>query len=86
MAAPLRAPGLDWVSRTHGHPMGFLTFRSKSGGLFAWRSPLSGISARINAGLDFALEENTTAGVSYTGRFGDGVSDNGVKGRFTWLF
>jgi len=24
--------------------------------------------------------------VSYTGQFGDGVADNGVKGRFTWLF
>ncbi len=24
--------------------------------------------------------------MSYTGQFGDGVTDNGVKGRFTWLF
>jgi len=37
-------------------------------------------------GLDFALSELTTAGVSYSGQFGDGVSDNGVKGRFAWLF
>jgi uncharacterized protein with beta-barrel porin domain len=33
-----------------------------------------------------ALGPNTTAGVSYTGQFGDGVTDNGVKGRLTLLF
>jgi outer membrane autotransporter protein len=48
--------------------------------------PLAQDTALIDAGLDFALGENTTAGVSYTGQFGDGVTDNGVKGRFTWLF
>lgn len=48
--------------------------------------PLAEDSALIGAGLDLALGERTTAGVSYTGQFGDGVSDNGVKGRFTWLF
>jgi uncharacterized protein with beta-barrel porin domain len=37
-------------------------------------------------GLDLALGPNTTAGVSYSGQFGDGVQDNAVKGRFTWLF
>jgi len=29
---------------------------------------------------------NTTAGVSYSGQFADGVQDNAVKGRFAWLF
>ena len=48
--------------------------------------PLAEDSALIDAGLDFALGDRTTAGVSYTGQFGDGVSDNGVKGRLTWLF
>jgi len=24
--------------------------------------------------------------VAYSGQFGDGVTDNAVKGRFTWLF
>jgi uncharacterized protein with beta-barrel porin domain len=42
--------------------------------------------ALIDAGLDFALGERTTAGVSYSGQFGDHVEDNAVKGRFTWLF
>jgi uncharacterized protein with beta-barrel porin domain len=48
--------------------------------------PLAEDSALIDAGLDFALGANATAGVSYSGQFGDGVTDNGVKGRFTWLF
>ena len=48
--------------------------------------PLAEDSALIDAGLDLALGERTTAGVSYTGQYGDGVTDNGVKGRFSWLF
>jgi len=40
----------------------------------------------VRRGLDLALGPNTTAGVSYSGQFGDGVTDNGVKGRFAWLF
>ena len=48
--------------------------------------PLAQDSALIDAGVDFALGERTTAGVSYTGQFGDGVQDNGIKGRFAWLF
>ncbi|MGH6737292.1 MAG: autotransporter outer membrane beta-barrel domain-containing protein, partial [Methyloceanibacter sp.] len=48
--------------------------------------PLAEDSALVDAGLDFALGQRTTAGVSYSGQFGDGVTDNAVKGRFTWLF
>ena len=48
--------------------------------------PLAEDSALIDAGLDLALGPNTTAGVSYSGQFGDGVQDNAVKGRFAWLF
>ena len=48
--------------------------------------PLAEDSALLDAGLDFALGTNTTAGVSYSGQFGDGVQDNAVKGRFAWLF
>lgn len=43
-------------------------------------------TALLDLGLDFALGKNTEAGVSYIGQFGDGVSDNGVKGQFTWRF
>ena len=38
----------------------------------------------MDAGLDVALGENPTAGVSYSGQFGEGVKDNAVEGRFTW--
>jgi len=48
--------------------------------------PLAEDSALLDAGLDFAVSDRVSAGVSYTGQFGDGVTDNGVKGRFTWLF
>ena len=48
--------------------------------------PLAEDTALIEAGLDFNLAPNATAGVSYSGQFGDGVQDNAVKGRFAWLF
>jgi outer membrane autotransporter protein len=67
-------------------PEASLAFASTGIGFAVDGVPLARDSALIDAGLDFALGENTTAGVSYTGQFGDGVQDNGVKGRFTWLF
>ncbi|MGH6735981.1 MAG: autotransporter outer membrane beta-barrel domain-containing protein [Methyloceanibacter sp.] len=48
--------------------------------------PLAEDSALVDAGLDFALGARTTAGVSYSGQFGDSVTDNAVKGRVTILF
>nr|WP_141702128.1 autotransporter domain-containing protein [Methyloceanibacter stevinii] len=48
--------------------------------------PLAEDSAILDAGLDFAISERLTAGVSYTGQWANSVSDNGVKGRLTWLF
>ena len=48
--------------------------------------PIAEDTALIEAGLDLSLGSNTTAGVSYSGQFGDGIADNAVKGRFTWLF
>ena len=48
--------------------------------------PIAEDSALIDAGLDFALGENGTASVFYAGQFGDGVTDNAVRGRITWLF
>ncbi|MDJ0512729.1 MAG: autotransporter domain-containing protein, partial [Methyloceanibacter sp.] len=48
--------------------------------------PLAEDSAILDAGLDFAVSERLTAGVSYTGQWADSISDNGVKGRLTWLF
>jgi len=70
----------------HVTPGAALAFASTGIGFGVTGVPLAEDSALIDAGLDFALGPNTTAGVSYTGQFGEGVSDNGVKGRFTVLF
>ena len=43
-------------------------------------------AALIGEGLDFAVSDRLSAGVSYSGQYADSVSDNGVKGRLTWLF
>jgi outer membrane autotransporter protein len=67
-------------------PDAALAFAATGAGFVVRGVPLGEDTALIDAGLDFALGANTTAGVSYTGQFGDGVQDNGVKGRFTWLF
>jgi len=48
--------------------------------------PLAEDTTLIDVGLDLSLGENTAAGVSYSGQFGDGVQDNAVKCRPTWLF
>jgi outer membrane autotransporter protein len=48
--------------------------------------PLAQDSFLLEAGLDFALSPTASLGVSYTGQFADHVTDNGVKGRLTWLF
>ena len=48
--------------------------------------PLAEDSALLDAGLDFALSDRLSAGVSYSGQYADTVSDNAVKGRLTWLF
>jgi len=55
-------------------------------GFNVYGEPLAKDSALIDAGLDFAIGKSATAGPSYTGQFGDGVQDTGVKGRFTLLF
>jgi len=67
-------------------PGAALAFASTGIGFGIEGVPLAEDSALIGAGLDLALGPNTTAGVSYSGQFGDGVTDNAVKGRFSWLF
>ena len=67
-------------------PGAALAFASTGIGFGISGVPLAEDSALIDAGLDFALGTNTTAGVSYSGQFGNGVQDNAVKGRLTWLF
>jgi len=67
-------------------PGAALAFASTGTGFAVTGVPLAADSALIDAGLDIALGAKATAGISYSGQFGEGVTDNGVKGRFTWLF
>lgn len=67
-------------------PSAALAFASTGIGFGITGVPLAEDSALIDAGLDLALGPNATAGVSYSGQFGDGVQDSAVKGRFAWQF
>jgi uncharacterized protein with beta-barrel porin domain len=40
----------------------------------------------LEAGLDFAISDSATLGVSYTGQFGSGASDNGARARLSVSF
>jgi outer membrane autotransporter protein len=62
-----------------------LAFATTGVGFTVYGVPLAQDSALIDTGLDLTLGPRTTAGI-YSGRFGDHVTDNAVKGRFTWLF
>ena len=75
-----------WQHAFNVTPDAALAFADTGIGFTVYGVPLAQDSALIDAGLDLALGPRTTAGVSYTGQFGDGVRDNAVKGRFTWLF
>ncbi|ODR93903.1 hypothetical protein AUC70_09825 [Methyloceanibacter stevinii] len=67
-------------------PSASLVFATTGVGFDVSGVPLAEDSALIDAGLDFALSDRLSAGVSYSGQYADSVSDNAVKGRFTWLF
>ena len=42
--------------------------------------------AVVNAGLNFNVSPSATLGVSYTGQFGSGASNNGINGNFDIRF
>ena len=67
-------------------PDAALAFASTGAGFTVYGVPLAEDSALLDTGLDLALGPRTTAGVSYSGRFGDRVTDNAVRGRLSWLF
>jgi outer membrane autotransporter protein len=67
-------------------PGAALAFASTGVGFDVTGVPLAQDTALIDAGLDLNLSATATLGASYSGQFGDGVQDNAVKGRFTWLF
>jgi outer membrane autotransporter protein len=63
-----------------------LAFASTGIGFTVTGVPLAEDTALIEAGLDLGFGPYTTAGVSYSGQFGDNVEDNAVQGRFAWRF
>jgi outer membrane autotransporter protein len=67
-------------------PDATLAFAATGGDFTIVGVPLAQDSILLEAGLDLSLSPTATLGVSYTGQFATDVSDNGVKGRLTWLF
>ena len=67
-------------------PDAALAFADTGAGFNVAGVPLAQDSVILDAGLDLQLAPNVIAGVAYSGRFGDGVTDNGVKGRFSWRY
>ena len=63
-----------------------LAFTSTGIGFDVTGVPITKGRALIEAGLDLNLGEDVTGGISYNGHFGDGVTDNSVRGRFSWRF
>jgi uncharacterized protein with beta-barrel porin domain len=43
-------------------------------------------SLLVEAGFDLNLSPTAMLGVSYSGQIASDLTDNAVKGRFTWLF
>lgn len=89
VAGMLITPNLSvaWLHAFDGvTPEARLAFANTGIGFTVYGVPLAQNSGLIDVGLDFALGPDMTAGVSYSGQFGEDVTDNGVKGRFTWLF
>ncbi len=46
--------------------------------------PLTQDVAVFEAGLDTAVNDQLSLGISYTGQVGDGVSDHGLRGNLSW--
>nr|MDJ0513552.1 autotransporter outer membrane beta-barrel domain-containing protein [Methyloceanibacter sp.] len=67
-------------------PDASLAFATTGAGFDVRGVPLAENSALLDAGLDLALTDRLSAGVSYQGQYADSVSDNAVKGRLTWRF
>ncbi|MDJ0513734.1 MAG: autotransporter domain-containing protein [Methyloceanibacter sp.] len=67
-------------------PDASLAFASTGIGFDVAGVPLAEDSALLDAGLDLAVSDRLSAGVSYQGQYADNLSDNAVKGRLTWLF
>ena len=67
-------------------PNATLSFASTGIGFGITGVPLAENSALVEARLDLNLSPTATLGVSYSGQLANNLTDNAVKGRFTWLF
>ncbi|HEV7463417.1 MAG TPA: autotransporter domain-containing protein, partial [Methyloceanibacter sp.] len=67
-------------------PDAALVFASTGIGFDITGVPLADNSLLVEAGFDLNLSPAATLGVSYSGQFASDLTDNAVKGRFTWLF
>ena len=67
-------------------PGAALAFASTGIGFDISGVPLADNSLLVEAGLDLNLSPTATLGVSYSGQFASDLTDNAVKGRFTWIF
>lgn len=67
-------------------PEASLAFASTGIGFIVAGAPLAENSLLLEAGLDLNVSTNITIGVSYSGQLADDLTDNAVKGRFSWLF
>ena len=67
-------------------PGAALAFASTGIGFDISGVPLADNSLLVEGGLDLNLSPTATLGVSYSGQFASDLTDNAVKGRFTWIF
>jgi outer membrane autotransporter protein len=49
-------------------------------------APIARDAGVVEAGLDFAVRDNVTAGLTYGGQFSSGETDNGVRGTLAIAF
>nr|WP_283817480.1 autotransporter domain-containing protein [Bradyrhizobium liaoningense] len=73
------------------HAFGDMTPQSNlrfagSSAFTVWGVPIARNAAAIDTGLDLAISNNATLGVSYNGQFGSGVTDNSVRANFRMKF
>ena len=63
-----------------------LAFANTGAGFTVAGLPIAQDSALIEAGVDWALNSHASLGIAYTGKLAADATDNGVSGRFSWVF
>lgn len=67
-------------------PQAALAFQSGGAAFTLTGSPLARDAFVSEAGLDLAVADNASLGVSWTGQYASRNRDNTVRGRFLWRF